>query len=66
MEAKDYVLELKKQKLTQVQIAGMTGIHQSTISKIETGVLNDVSSKSYRALQTAYQKVMAEKQAEPT
>lgn len=54
MEAKDYVLALKGMKLTQVQISEGTGIKQPTISKIERGEVDDVMSKSYRALQSFY------------
>lgn len=54
MEAKDYVLHLKNSGLTQMQISELTGIHQSSISKIENGVVSDVGSKSYRALQSVY------------
>jgi predicted transcriptional regulator len=54
MEAKDYVLALKDSGLTQMQIEKITGIPQSSISKIETGTVSDVMSKTYRALQAAY------------
>ena len=54
MEAKDYVLALKGMKLTQVQISEGTGIPQPTISKIERGEVEDVMSKSYRAIQSFY------------
>lgn len=64
MEAKDYVLALKRFGLTQMQIEKMTGIPQSSISKIETGAVSDVMSKSYRALQAAYSEmVQQEKEA---
>lgn len=56
MEAKDYVLALKEKGLTQTQIAVATGIPQPTISKIERGEVTDVMSKSYRALQSLFQK----------
>lgn len=59
MEAKDYVLALKGFGLTQVQIEKMTGIPQSNISKIETGSVSDVMSKTYRALQAAYNAMVA-------
>lgn len=54
MEAKDYVLALKEFGMTQVQIEKKTGIPQPTISKIERGDVDDVMSKTYRALQSAY------------
>jgi len=54
MEAKDYVLALKDRGMTQVQIEKETGIPQPTISKIERGDVSDVMSKTYRALQAAY------------
>ena len=56
MEAKDYVLALKEKGLTQVEIAKATGIAQPSVSKIERGEIADVMSKSYRALQSHYQK----------
>lgn len=62
MEARDYVLALKELKLTQVQISEGTGIPQPTISKIERGGVDDVMSKSYRAIQAFYQKVIASQQ----
>ena len=54
MEAKDYVTAIRSFKLTQAQIAERTGMEQSTISKIENGVVKDVLSVSYRALQSLY------------
>ncbi len=54
MEAKDYVLALKDRGMTQVQIEKKTGIPQPTISKIERGDVDDVMSKTYRALQAVY------------
>lgn len=59
MEAKDYLYFIRATGLTQTQIAGRTGIPQSTISKIERGEVNDVMSKNYRALQTLYEEVCA-------
>lgn len=56
MEAKDYVLALKEKGLTQTQIAEATGIAQPSVSKIERGEVTDIMSKSYRALQSLYQK----------
>ena len=56
MEAKDYVLALKERGFTQTQIAEGTGIPQPTISKIGRGDVNDVMSKSYRALQSFFKK----------
>lgn len=55
MEARDYVLALKKRNFTQTQISEKTGIPQPTISKIERGDVADVMSRSYRALQDFYQ-----------
>lgn len=57
MEARDYVLALKNLKLTQVQISEGTGIPQPTISKIERGEVEDVMSRSYRAIQAFYEKI---------
>lgn len=57
MEAKDYVLALKQSGLTQVQIEERTGISQPTISKIERGEVSDVMSRTYRALQDAFNQI---------
>lgn len=59
MEAKDYVLALKAHGMTQIQIEKETGIPQPTISKIERGDVSDVMSKTYRALQAAYNAMVA-------
>lgn len=56
MEAKEIVKRLKQLELTQTQIAEATGIPQPTISKIERGLVDDVLSKSYRALLEYFQK----------
>lgn len=58
MEAKDYVLAMKRHGLTQMQIEEKTGIPQPTISKIERGEVSDVMSKTYRALQSAYELIL--------
>jgi len=60
MEARDYVLALKQSGLTQIQIEECTGIPQPTISKIERGDVADVMSKTYRALQAAYEELQSE------
>lgn len=59
MEARDYVLALKQNGMTQVQIEERTGIPQPTISKIERGDVADVMSKTYRALKATYDEVTA-------
>ena len=64
MEARDYVLALKGMHLTQVQISEGTGIPQPTISKIERGDVEDVMSKSYRAIQAFYEQAKATQKAE--
>lgn len=56
MEVRDYVLALKEKGLTQMQISDGSGITQSSISKIESGIVGDVMSKNYRALQSLYEK----------
>lgn len=61
MEAQDYVLALKQHGLTQTQISDGTGIPQPTISKIERGNVDDVMSRSYRALQEFYEKTVVAK-----
>lgn len=62
MEARDYVLALKGMNLTQVQISEGTGIPQPTISKIERGEVDDVMSKSYRAIQAFFHQKTAPQQ----
>lgn len=54
MEAKDYLKAIRGMKLTQADISERTGIPQPTISKIERGDVEDVMSKTYRALQALY------------
>lgn len=55
MEARDYVLDLRRWGMTQAQIAERTGIAQPTISKIERGEVDDVLSRNYRSLQVVHQ-----------
>ena len=57
MEAKDYVLGIRKHGLTQAQIATETRIPQPTVSKIERGDVSDVMSRNYRALQALHQRL---------
>lgn len=57
MEAKDYVLAIRKHGLTQAQIAAETGIPQPTVSKIERGEVSDVMSRNYRALQSLHERL---------
>lgn len=66
MEAKELVLAIRAHGLTQSQIAERTGIPQPTISKIERGDVQDVMSRSYRALQALLEGVTAEKIAAAT
>lgn len=56
MEARDFVLDLRRWGLTQAQIAERTGIPQPTISKIERGAIEDVLSRNYRSLQSVHAK----------
>lgn len=65
MEAIDFVERIRAHGLTQGQITGRTGIPQPTISKIERGEVSDVMSKNYRALQTLYEELSAEKGQAP-
>lgn len=65
MEAKDFVLAIRKHGLTQTQIAEKTGIPQPTISKIERGEVEDVMSKNYRALQQLHESLPAHPPASP-
>lgn len=59
MDAHDYLKAIRAHKLTQEQIAARTGIGQSTISKIERGVLKDVMSRRFRALQSLYEELQS-------
>lgn len=59
MEARDYVLAIRRRNLTQDQIAKRTGIPQPTISKIERGEVDDVMSRNYRALQALHNELEA-------
>jgi transcriptional regulator with XRE-family HTH domain len=59
MEPKQLVDALTERGWTQMQIFERTGIPQPTVSKIARGDVNDVMSKSYRALLTVYQEVLA-------
>ena len=66
MEARDYVLAIRRRNLTQAQIAQETGIPQPTISKIERGEVEDVMSRNYRALQALHDRLQAAPVTEPT
>jgi transcriptional regulator with XRE-family HTH domain len=59
MEPKQLVDALTERGWTQKQIEERTGIPQPTVSKIARGDVNDVMSRSYRALLTVYQEVLA-------
>lgn len=60
MEARDYIRVIREQhRLTQAQIAERTGITQPTISKIERGDVDDVMSRSYRALKALHDELEA-------
>lgn len=65
MEARDYVLAIRRRNLTQAQIAERTGIPQPTISKIERGEVEDVLSRNYRALQRLHDELQAAPEPEP-
>ncbi|MEN2431120.1 helix-turn-helix transcriptional regulator [Comamonas sp. F1-6] len=66
MEAKDYVLAIRKHGLTQAQIAAETGIPQPTVSKIERGDVSDVMSRNYRALQSLHERLESQAPVSPT
>lgn len=59
MEAKDFIREIRKYGLNQQEIAEKSGLNQPAISKIERGDVSDVRSKTYRALQSLYEKLKA-------
>ena len=54
MEARDFIVALIAQGLTQSQIAERTGIPQPTISKVARGDVKDVLSTNYRKLQALF------------
>lgn len=58
MEARDFIADLVRSGLTQVQIAERTGIPQPTISKVARGDVADVLSRSYRKLQALHSEVV--------
>ncbi len=49
-EPRDLVLAIKAHGISQQQIQAVTGISQSTISKIETGGRKDIRYSNYRTL----------------
>lgn len=57
MEAAELVLALLEAGLTQQVIAERTGVHQTTVSKLARGEINDVLSRNYRALLSLHAKV---------
>ncbi len=59
MEAQDYVLAIKAKGLTQAKIEERTGVPQPTVSKIERGAVEDVMSKTYRALKALHDELYA-------
>jgi transcriptional regulator with XRE-family HTH domain len=61
MTAQDYLKAIRATGLTQAQVAERTGIPQGTISKIETGLVKDVLSKTYIALQALHGELLAPK-----
>lgn len=54
MTAQEYLKAIREKGLTQAQIAEKTGIPQGTISKIETGRVDDVLSKTYLLIKALY------------
>ena len=54
MTAQEYLKAIRKKGLTQAQIAAKTGLPQGTISKIETGKVEDVLSKTYFLIKALY------------
>lgn len=54
MSARDYVIALKESGLTQTKISEGSGLSQSAISKIESGHVKDVMSRSFSALQSLH------------
>jgi transcriptional regulator with XRE-family HTH domain len=66
MEARDFVLDLKRWGLTQAQIAERAGISQGTVSKLERGEVDDVLSRNYRRLEAIHAAEAAKQPSEPT
>ncbi|MDM0006481.1 XRE family transcriptional regulator [Variovorax sp. J22G73] len=60
MKPRELVLALRAMGLTQKQIQQKTGIPQPTVSKIGLGRVNDVMSRHYVALLTAYESQVKE------
>lgn len=58
MEAKEYISKLRSMGLSQQDIADRCGMQQSAVSKIESGAVQDVLSRSYRAIQALYDEVL--------
>lgn len=68
-EPRDIVAQLLEAGLTQQQIAeGLTAlgceVTQSYVSKVLTGTVDDVKSRTYRALQQLHAQVWAGSEAE--
>lgn len=61
MTPKDYVEAIRAHGLTQQEIAGRTGIAQSTISKIERGQVLDVLSRHYLSLRVLHDELKRHK-----
>lgn len=57
MEAAELVLALLEAGLTQQTIAERTGMHQTTVSKLARGEINDVLSRNYRSLLSLHAEV---------
>ena len=61
MEAKQLVTELLESGLTQVEISERSGVAQSSLSKLANGMVDDIMSRNYRALETLHRRVMHSK-----
>ena len=57
--------QIRSTGLTQAEVADKTGIPQPTISKIERGAVEDVMSRSYRALAALHEQVVIGTEGSP-
>jgi transcriptional regulator with XRE-family HTH domain len=60
MEAQEYVIAIRECGWTQARISSRTGISQPTLSKIESGDVADVMSRTYLALQKLHKEIVGD------
>jgi transcriptional regulator with XRE-family HTH domain len=64
MEAREMVADLVAHGLRQTEIAERTGLRQGAISKVLTGTVEDVMSRTYRKLQALHDEVCGRNKTE--